>query len=105
MKKLLLLLPLLLVACQSPGGPPVDVAAVVKTATDAVVAADRNADGRVSSSEAKDFTQSPAVWIGILSTLLGGAGLLKANSANKVAEKVAVETDEQWDHLQKLGKP
>lgn len=102
--KALLLFALLLIlsACQMPDGSRVDTAAVVKAATDAAIAADRDVDGRVSNRELKDAASNPLNWIAVIGAILGAAGAASARTSSKKVDKVEAETDEQWDELRKL---
>ncbi len=77
---------------------PVDVGAVVR---DAVTAADRNSDGLLTNREVKDAKNDPNFWLTVGAGLLGILGLAKGQSAERLARKVEVETDEQWDALNK----
>lgn len=91
MKTIVLFLSLFLfAACMTgpDGKPAIDVAGIVKTATDAVVAADKNADGQLSNRETKDFGENPLTWLTILGGLLGGAGYMGSRKAQKDADEL-----------------
>lgn len=79
---------------------PVDLSSVVR---DAVTAADRNTDGVLTNREVKDAKNDPNFWLAVGGGLLGLLGLAKGQSAERLARKVEVETDEQWDAMTKKG--
>lgn len=89
---------LCLVACTATGEPAPIVGTVVRGATDAVIAADTNADGKLSNREVKDFTENPLLWLGLLGTILGGGAAMKSQRQQK-------ELDELYDKTHKpLGE-
>lgn len=94
-----------LAACQAPGGP--DIGTAVRDGVKAgVEAADRNRDGVLTNQEIRDSKNDPTFWIAIGGALLGILGLGGAAGASRKANKVEVETDEQWDELRKVqAKP
>jgi hypothetical protein len=92
-----------LAACQTPGS--IDIGGAVRDGIKAgVEAADRDNDGVITNRELKDSKNDPTFWIAIGGAVMGLLGLGGAAGAKRTANKVEVETDEQWDELKRIQR-
>jgi hypothetical protein len=96
---------LVLMACLAACQTPSDVGTAVRDGIQAgVAAADRNRDGVLTNREITDSKNDPTFWIAIGGAVLGMLGLGGAAGAKRTANKVEVETDEQWDELKRIQR-